>query len=473
MNTFIQGLNLKENTKGGIYHASTFDENLNLFSFQGRFAQEKEIKRLVSRAYAEDKEMLLKNILYLLDIRGGKGERNMFKAAFKELITLDKELASIVLNAVAELGRWDYVFITLGTDLEREMIEIISAQLNKDVADTYPSLLAKWMPSENTSSQDTRELAKKIRIKLGATSRDYRKILSELRAKIKIVETSLSQKDYSFDYSKVPSKAMMKYVSAFNRNDSKRFDEYKISLAKGETKINVNGITPGKIIAEVGNKDTAVLDAMWKNLKGIDVPEGKNVLVMADTSGSMNGYGESAPINNSIGLAIYFAEKNKGAFKDYFLSFSSYPKLEKVIGRNIEEKRRNIKAIVENTDINKAFKLVLDTTLKANKEDCPSHIIIVSDMEFDSGLVGGRNTNFEHWKSEYAKHGLELPKIIFWNVALQTKGFPVTKLTQNVAMVSGYAPNVTENLFTLETITPYGIMADTLSKYDRFIKGDK
>lgn len=478
-NTFIQELNKKTNTKGGVYHESTMGENLNLFSFSGRQASEEEISRLVSRAYAEDKEMLVKNVLYLLDIRGGKGERRMFKIAFKILISLDKELATLVLKTISELGRWDYVFEAVGTELEEQAIRIMAMQINSDITAEHPSLLAKWMPSENTSSKATRELAKKVRILfskeigIAVDSRSYRKMLSLLRAKIKIIETNLSQKDYSFDYSKVPSKAMLKYNAAFNRNDANRFANYKASLVKGETKINTAGITPGKIVSEINNKDVAILDAMWKGLNGIDVPEGKNVLVMADVSGSMGSIGwcnESTPIANSVGLAMYFAEKNKGAFKDIFMTFSSTPSLVKIVGKTIKDKFNNISNADwgMSTNIDAAFKKILNATLVSGiKEDLPSHLIIVSDMEFDA--AGGKETNFEKWTREYAEHGLVLPKIIFWNVALTTRGFPVTKYTENVAMISGYAPNVSGNLFTMGNMTPTSVMIDTLSKYDKYL----
>ena len=469
-NNFLKELqkntNYKENTKGGEYHVSTLDNNLDLFSKTFRYEDEQEIARTFSRAYFEDREMALKNLLNILDIRGGKGERKAFKVMFKELIKTNTDDALLVMKNISELGRWDYVLVAIDTQIEYEMVSLIKEGLaNGDL------LLGKWLPSENTSSQKTRELARKLIKLLETTPRAYRKMLSSMRAEAKIVERYLSRKENgSIDYSKVPTKAMLKYRNAFRRNDEERYNKYLDSLSKGEVKVNTKGLFPYEIIEKVEyNSDSRLIDSMWRDQRNF-LPENfnKNVLVMADVSGSMSG----RPMHNSIGLAIYLAERNTGVFKDVFMQFSSDTRLDKLVGDTITQKVNNIDedAWGYSTDINKAMKTILDAlkTSKSPKEDSPEYLVIISDMEFDGSVEGG--TNLEKWRKDFEDMGVKLPKVIFWNVAGRTGGFPATKFDNDVAMISGFSTAVLENLFTLENLTPMKVMEETLSKYDVYLK---
>ena len=195
---------------------------------------------------------------------------------------------------------------------------------------------------------------------------------------------------------------------------------------------------------------------------------------MADTSGSMTFYG-GIPYATSVGLSLYTAERNSGIFKNHFITFSDKPYLCEVKGKTIKEKLENVPSIIANTDIDKAFELILETAKenKLKQEELPSHLLIISDMEFDRGVYSENGTNLNGWKQSFKSEGYELPNIIFWNVAAATKGVPATKFDNDVAMISGFSTNILENILTLENYTPTNIMLEKLSIYLEMLKNDE
>lgn len=462
------------NSKGGEYYSSTYDANLDLFCLVARYISKENVKSVFYHAYNENKNLAVANLLNILDIRGGKGERRVFKLCFQRLISLDKEMALKVLHLIPSLGRYDYILEGIDTCIHDDVIKLIKDQLQEDMNSANPSLLAKWLPSLRTHNSNIL-LGKRLAKMLGMSEKEYRKTLSSLRSKINIVEKNLTEKTYDkIDFSKVPSKAMLKYDSFFRDFLTEKYYSYLKSLKKGETKVNTAGLFVSDIIKRVfynGQGDKTLLEAMWKSqkdvLKGVD----KNVLVVADTSGSMFCY-KGLPYFTAIGLAIYTAERNTGIFHNRFITFSNVPELKEVYGEDIIEKVQNIESIVANTDIDKVFELILNSMTKNNlpQEELPSHIVLISDMEFDSGVMSKEGTNFSGWKKRFEEAGYKLPTIIFWNVAGDTGGVPVTKHDNDVALISGYSANVLEKLFNLDEYNPIDTMLEVLNKYLELLK---
>lgn len=221
-------------------------------------------------------------------------------------------------------------------------------------------------------------------------------------------------------------------------------------------------------------KDDELYDLMWNNQKDVLKGCSTNVLVMADTSGSMTYY-NGIPYATALGLALYTAERNTGIFKNHFITFSDKPYLCEIKGKTIKDKICNIPSIVANTNIDSAFELILKTAKeqKLKQEELPSHLLIISDMEFDSGVYSKNGTNFEGWKQQFKIEGYKLPIIIFWNVAGATRGVPATKFDNDVAMISGFSINILENLLTLENYSPSNIMLEKLSIYLEMLKTNK
>ena len=462
-----------ENTKGGKYYYTTYNSNLDMFSMLSRSMAEDKVLNIFKSAYAEDKKLSVANLLYLLDIREGKGERRLFKICFNWLCKNDKEYAIKVLNLIGELGRYDYILEALHTPIEKEVIDLIDKQLKDDYNSEYPSLLAKWLPSRGQNR-------KYLTVKLNLTNKQYRKILSKIRARLKLIETSLCNKEYSeIDFEKVPTKAMLKYRKAFQRHCEDEYSEYLDKASNGEKKINTKGLFAYEIVSKIYGKhvnknEENLYQAMWEQQKDVLNGYDGNILVMADTSGSMTwgGSGNAQPIYSSIGLALYIAERNKGAFKDYYMTFSSRPLLQKVTGKTIVDKVHNVKSIVQDTDIDRAFELLLETAKNSNipEEEMPTHIIIISDMEFDNGVYSKDGTNFNGWKKAFEENGYKLPKIVFWNVSGDVMGTPTTKFENDVAMINGFSTSVFENILNIENLTPENVMLTKLEKYLNMIQ---
>lgn len=464
------------NMKGSEYYMTTYDSNLDVFTMLSRYNSAEDLIKLFNNALNENEELALANLLYVLDIRGGKGERRIFKIIFKDLCINYTSSALRVLPFISELGRYDYILVGIDTPIEKEVISLIKNQLEIDMESENPSLLAKWLPSHRTHNVNS-TIAKKIIKSLNMTEKEYRQTLSQLRNKLNIVEKNLTKKRYeNIDFSKVPTKAMLKYTNAYMKRMSNEYSEYKNSVKKGETKINTEGLFAYEIVKKIlwGTKiDDEVYDLMWNNQKDVLKGSDTNVLVMADTSGSMNCYG-GIPYATSIGLALYTAERNTGIFKNHFITFSDKPYLCEIKGKTIKDKISNIPSIVANTDIDKAFELILET-VKENKlkqEELPSHLLIISDMEFDRGVYSENGTNFDGWKRAFESKGYKLPIIIFWNVAGGIQGTPATRFDNDVAMISGFSTNILENLLTLENYTPTNIMLEKLAIYLEMLKGN-
>ena len=473
----LEGLkknNTTLNTRGGEYYATSYSDNLDVFAMLTRFTDEDKMIDMFKNALNEDENLALANLLYFLDIRSGKGERRIFKTIYKYLCINHPEKALRILPFISELGRYDYILVGLDTELENETVNLIKKLLEYDLKSDNPSLLAKWLPSHRTHGENNKTAKKLIKL-LNMSEKDYRKTLSTLRDKINIVEKNLTNKDYdNIDFAKVPAKAMLKYNKAYNRCIKEKFDEYKSSLQNGETKINTTGLFSYEIIKKIifdEECDEELYDLMWKNQKEI-FDSNENLLVVADTSGSMMSY-DTIPYCTSIGLAMYIAEHNKGFFKNHFITFSEKPTLQELKGDTLLDKVHNMKEInAWNTDIDLVFELILKTAKenKLKQKDMPSRILIISDMEFDRGVYSENGTNFNGWKENFKKEGYNLPTIIFWNVAGSSKGIPVTKFDNDVAIISGFSTNILDNLLTLEKYTPKNVMLEKLSIYLEMLK---
>ncbi len=462
------------NTKGGKYYSTTYDANLDIFAGISRYNDTDDIINKFKKALAEDKILALANLLYILDIRNGKGERLLFKTIFRYLCQNERELALFVLYKIPEFGRWDYILEGLDTLVDKEVLEMIKKQLKLDKGAKNPSLLAKWLPSHKTHNVKN-EVAKTLIKKLGIQEKEYRLTLTEIRKKLKLIETNLTSRAYkNINFENVPTKAMLKYKKSFSRNCNELYMDYINAVKNGEKKINTTGLYCYEIVRNIIFNlpvDEDLLNVMWENQKDILNGYDKNIMVIADTSGSMQMY-DCLPLSNAIGLAIYISERNTGIFKNHFITFSENPQMRHIVGKDIVEKVKGFEWEIANTDIDKVFELLLNTAQKnkTKQEELPTHLIIISDMEFDEGVYSKEGTNLDGWKKAFQEKGYKLPNIIFWNVAGDTIGVPATKYDNDIAMISGFSTGILENILKLENYTPTYVMLDTLEKYIKLVQ---
>lgn len=487
LNHLKKETNVAYTTNGAKALKTTQSYLVDFFASSGalRNRDDREVIQLFSKAFAEDSLLAMKALFYTRDIRGGQGERKTFKTIIRNIAFNHPDALAKNINLIPYYGRYDDLLVLLDTPLEKLAMTIIRAQLLEDIDTESPSLLAKWLPSENASSYETKRLAKKVYTNLGLTPKQYRKTLSMLRKRINIVEGLLSTKKFDeVEYDKIPSKAGLIYRKSFYRNDEDRYTAFIESLSKPENKnkvkINTATLFPYEIVSKYqatgmvrlgshyytsfGTSVDPTLEAMWDNLPDYIGDNFDNALAVVDTSGSMRGL----PIEVALSLGLYLAERNKGEFHNHFITFSERPELQEVVGKTLAERLQNMSTANwdMNTNIEKVFDLVLHTAVKNNlpQEELPSKLFIISDMQFDRCVRGGNNvTLFENILQKFANAGYVMPELVFWNVNATSQQFPVSVNQTGTALVSGCSPSIFKNLLAGKDMTPYTMMLDVLN----------
>tara|TARA_B100000029_G_scaffold514648_1_gene618265 strand:+ start:446 stop:1939 length:1494 start_codon:yes stop_codon:yes gene_type:complete len=435
-----------------------------------RHKEEDEIQSAFYRAYNHSPVDALRILFYSRDIRGGQGERRTFRLCLKSLAQSGQKLQGL-LQYIPYFGRWDDVLVFLGTPLENEALALIKQGL-----DAEDGLCAKWMPREKSSKSAQ---ATTIRRFLGLTPKQYRKKLSQLT---NVVETQMCSKNWdAIQYGHVPSRATLLYRNAFEKHSPKRWHDFLTSVVEGEDKVNAGTLYPHDVVKPIWDTmgdtwggstrkptvdELTLLDEQWKALPNYMESNSERVLPVVDTSGSMYSGGNPEPILVSVSLGLYIAERNEGPFKDHFVTFSDTPSLQKVEGNSVMNRLASLKGCDwgYNTNIERVFKLVLDSAVKSNvsESEMPSVILILSDMEFDSSS-NCDVTAFEQAKQLYAAAGYELPKIVFWNLDAKTSNFPVKFHETGTAMVSGFSPTILKQILAGGDMSPEKIMFDVIN----------
>ena len=466
--TTENGANAYESTCGG--------KLLDLFAKIGglRNSDLKDTIAMWEAARVEDKELSDNLILYTRDIRnGGIGERKIGLTLLRRLAEIDPKKVKRNFQTIVDCGRWDDLYALFGTSLETDVIEFYKKQFEKDIRDAIShrpiSQLGKWLKSANASSRETKALAKRTYKGFGISEQAYRKGLSLLRRHIDITERKMSANNWhEIKYENVPSLCMNKNFSSFYNHDSGRFNDYLEEVKGGCKKINASVLYPADITQKYLNKydrkKDDVLEAQWKALPEYLTEICGDVVVMADCSGSMD-INNGRPLATSIGLAIYFAQHNKGDMKGKFMTFSAKPSLIDISRCSsledaiycVTSRNRGL-----NTDLDAAFDAIYKCSLEA--KESPEALVVVSDMEIDYFYRGDASYSIaEKWNKKFTDAGLVMPKLIFWNVESRN-GTVLAKAHEKVSYVSGGSAASFKHLTTLIENDAYTAMVEILSK---------
>ena len=492
LNYLKQEANKTVTENGAATHITTESDCLDLFATIGALRRESdsEIEARFIRAFTENRDIAMKLLFFARDIRGGLGERRVFKVILNWLAKNEPSTVRKNLTYVAEYGRYDDLLCLMDTPCEKDMLDVIKVQFEADNAALNNggevSLLAKWMPSVNASSPETVLCAKKIARHFGMNDANYRKALVSLRAHIRIIENNLREKDYSFDYSKQPSKAMYKYRKAFMRNDAERYNDFIGKVSSGEVRLHADTLAPYELVEpyindtytasfrsfmrQISEQEKNLLNATWASLP--DFGSEENAIAVIDTSGSMYWDAKPMPAAVALSLGLYFAEHNTGLYKNHFIEFSARPQLIEIKGDTFADRLRYVASFneVANTNLEAVFDLILNSAVENNvsASELPAKLIIISDMEFDRCVSNARSTNFKNAKAKFEAHGYNLPDIVFWNVASRNRQQPITKNERGVALVSGCTPRLFE-MVASGTMNPYAFMLEVVES-ERYAK---
>lgn len=440
-------------------------------------------KRLFLDAINEDANTAVRNLLNIRDFRhDGKGERELFRELLVELSDKypDTTIKLIDTGAVQELGRWDDLVFLYENTQSRAVKDTVLAVFTRELQ-SEDSLLPKWLPT-NTRNKKQYAVAKKLAKDLGYVNFEYyRKDLSRMKKKLNLVETNLTERNYTaIDVSKLPGRAFQKYKTALFVNKEEEMKAFLDEVNAGTKKVKTTGITSNEIlkpytdqfrgwgdydVEEVDKDQANLIKASWESLLE-NTKDAGNTLIMADTSGSMMG----TPISVATSLAILFAQKMAGVFHGKFMTFSSEPTF-----INIPDNyslAQKVQTVIEadwggSTDIDAAFRAVLDTAVNtsASKEDIPQRIVIISDLQFNQySFYEQKDTpHISRWKKNFEDAGYKLPDVVYWNVSTYDNE-PAMATESGVALISGFTQGTLNAVLSGESITPVSVMMNALNK---------
>ena len=479
--------NYTRTLNGAKTHGSTGDACLDFFAVAGgmRYRRPADQINLFERAYIETPELAMKLLFHLRDIRSGMGERKLFRTLLRHVAFTWPESARKNVTYIAEFGRWDDVLCLLGTPSEKQAVQVIKDQLAKDEAalkrreageeDAHISLLAKWMPSDNTSSPRTRNTAKQLIHALGMEQKEYRRLITALRARIGLAECQLTRKQpEKINYEAVPAQAMLKYRRAFERADNGRFTEYLADVKTGKKQMHTETLFPYEVLRPffkgsyyecADAKGMDVLELLWNHLPG--TVANANAISVVDTSGSM--YWSSGPLLPALisqAMGLYCAERCQGLFHNHLITFESTPHLMEIHGSTLRDKLKYISTLPwgGSTNLEAVFDLILDTAVRshAKQDEMPQVLYIFSDMEFNYAMRNAGRTVYENARNRFEANGYQMPAVVFHNVNSWQMQTPVTAHTQGTVLSSGASTCTMEHKFD-GNVTPMEHMLRVLN----------
>lgn len=468
MNAFVEAVaNQTQRTENGMKaRKSTSNKAVDLFYNIGGSRGKDVIPQFVA-AFAEDRDLALRIALWARDVRGGAGERQIFRDILTYLEGTDVEAAKALLAKVPELGRWDDLFV-----FKTKPMKDMAYGMLGDALRAKNGLAAKWTPRKG-------EVAREIREHFGMSPKFYRKSLVTMTT---VVETQMCAKDWdNINFSHVPSVAASRYKKAFTRNTPK-FAEYVAALVKGDdptVKVNASAVYPYDILKGISSNGVSYsateknhIIAQWDALP--NYVGDASILPLVDVSGSMScavgGGTATTCMDVAVSLGLYLSDKNKGVFKDTFLTFSGDPELLTLKGNVIQKLEQMVKSNwAMNTDLNKAFEKILSVAVKGNvpQSDMPAMLLILSDMQFDR-CVRHDDSAMEMIARKYEAAGYEMPKVVFWSLN-SSDNAPVKADKSGAALVSGFSPAIMTSLLAadMDEFTPLGICLNTIMN-DRY-----
>ena len=465
MNKFIEAMTTKDayTANGALTNSTSLNDCLDFFSVAG---SRTDLKETFYKAFSENPELAIRILFWSRDCRGGAGSRYNFILVMQSLQNTHPEIFSKIYKFIPEYGYWKDVFKLNPT---QELIEFVAETL---ASESDHSLCAKFMPRKGIWFG-------LVRRELGMEVAQFRHFIV---AKTQVVEQLMCANKWSnIDYSTVPSIASLRYSNIFRNHDQERYDKYIQDVNSGKEKINSDVLYPGDIYnkyfpklrnvwfkSEENTLSPDTIRALWSNIPDYMVNCKENILPVCDTSGSMyDGIGTIKPIDVSVGLGVYIAERNKGDFHNFFMTFSEQPECIQFIGDDVIDhfEQLNPKQWGFSTNLQSVFDCLLTQAKRHNlkEEDMPTKLLLISDMQFNNACLYNESTNFEEIERKYSEAGYKRPGIVFWNVNGSAGNLPATLRDKNIALISGYSPAIITSVLNGEFLDPIQIMLKTVN----------
>ena len=469
MNNFIEAMTTKDarTNNGALTNSTSLNACLDFFSIAG---SRKDLKESFYKAFGENPELAIRILFWSRDCRGGAGSRYNFILVMQSLQITYPKIFSKIFKFIPEYGYWKDLFKLRPTT---EIIDFIVDTLNNE---NDHSLCAKYFPRKGVWFG-------LLRKKLGMSLSQFRHFIVN---KTNVVEQYMCANKWSeIEYSSVPSVAGLRYANSFKNHDNERYSDFLSKVSEGKEKINASVLYPGDIFRQacpnydIKTSNSELIRNLWNALPNYMQDCKERILPICDVSGSMySGVGKTRPIDVSIGLGVYIAERNIGEFHNFFILFSEVPEFVYLSGDDVISHFEQVKLKDGlNTNLQRVFDLLLDRAKRFDlkQEDMPTKLLIISDMHFDQIQNSWRNptpienTNFEEIERKYKEAGYERPGIVFWNVNGDAGNIPVTLRDKNIALISGYSPAIIQSVMKGEFLNPIQVMLITVNS-ERYSK---
>jgi len=375
------------------------------------------------------------------NIRGGKGERDIFQTLFRRLCETETRIAQKMLDLIPQYGCWnDLVVLAESAPMETSamIVDLYANTLFQENKEEKPkTLAAKWAPREGSKHSD---IAKRIANVLfphqlvgkhSGQMAHYRRLIANLNAKLKTVETLMCSNRWDeIVPSTVPGRANKVYSKAFlnlpsnykgeNKNGSqfrhpdyekrmecrRKFEAHFARAAKGEAKVHgADTLFPHELVIkasgypEMTQAEKDHVNAVWLSMvqKAKDGGGLGRSIFMSDFSGSMSG----TPYWVSMALGILGSQVCSDEFKDKLMTFDSNPTWHHF--QEGSDLFARIRTIEESgigqglsTDFQKAMDLVL-STLKEKRVrpgEEPENLIVLTDMCWDQAYSSSESSDY-------------------------------------------------------------------------------
>lgn len=522
MAAFIDAMNADLLTKEGVKGASVYteegvgDSRLVLYQMLTRSLPSYYVREIIEKAFrapnAKDED--LRDYLVLAfqtrDIRGGKGERDLFYTLLLAIVKERPALIPRVINLIPEYGCWQDCWKLWTHDVagitHESILDFVKwiffEDLYKLASGQQISLLGKWLPREGSKYN---HLATVFANQFFPTIpleddrlRQYRKDCSKLNAHLKTVEVDMCAHTWTnINPATVPGRLLKRNRKAF-LNESKRgdlrwpsskdrmecrehFQDHLQRVAQGKAKVNAADVVyPHEIIKTLlenilTEQEVSLLQAQWNAIRAAAAEAGglRGCIPMSDFSGSMAG----TPLYVSMALGILLSELNDPTFKDYLLAFDAEPSWISFKGMtDLKQKISHALTFAQglNTDFMRATMHILQRLIdhKVPVDQAPKDLIVFTDMGFDAaaGRQGIWETQLTTIKKAFRENGYTAPRIVLWNLRSEYKDFHAKADTEGVVVLSGWSPSALKTLQTNGVVlqSPFAALREVLDapRYD-------
>jgi hypothetical protein len=474
MTTFAQAISnqtLTYTENGMPALTTTTDSALDFFYTIGA-SRGKNIIPLFVQALEQDENLAIRTALWARDVRGGAGERQLFRDILLYLDANRPDLIARILSKVPEMGRWDDLLVIQSPEAFAVVAKMIKDQIDKEFSEFGQSIASKWMNRKGPN-------AVRLRKAWGMSPKQYRKFLVNTT---NVVENQMCAKEFSeINFEKVPSLAMARYAKAFNRRTPETFSAYMEALKNGTAKINAGAVYPYDVLKTMQQGQEVLANEQWNalpNFLGNDF-----ILPVIDVSGSMGqpAAGSLEAMDVAISLGLYLADKQQGPFSKMSMTFSEKPEFQNYSNcKSLKEmytlaRRANWGM---STNFQAVFEKILNLGIqnKIPQSEMPKYVLVLSDMEFNQAdrrfndTLTGNETAHEMIKKLYQTCGYELPTIVYWNLVSRNQHVPVKADENGTILISGFSPAIMKSVLSVDTesINPRNVFLNTVmnQRYD-------